>query len=316
MPNTALGASWPDSCVAVFADALPEPLLAAVAADSDSLAACEPNFWVPRSAILPVSRESDPQRTLVETVVCSLWDRVLSTLLPADSWAGAEWWCQVYNTPGRGLDFHYDKDEHRMAAAGVMANPELSCVLYLNTDAECANTQKLNLGATAVLEQRYDSASQTSVPETSRNDVLVWPAHNTLCVFDGRLSHGVLDWHAAGPLRRTLLVNWWTAQPQEVQRCSAVTYASVHGLAAAGAVDAVSSEPHARRLCIPVVNAELSEEQGPMAVDDLVRDAGHSGAVAVAIAHPGSTLIQLEDAAAAAVAVIVPDELLQSGDED
>lgn len=30
-------------------------------------------------------------------------------------WAGAEWWSQVYNDPGKGLAFHFDKDEHLMA---------------------------------------------------------------------------------------------------------------------------------------------------------------------------------------------------------
>lgn len=39
-------------------------------------------------------------------------------------------WPQVYEG-GRGLGFHFDKDEHVMAAEGRMINPILSSVLYL-----------------------------------------------------------------------------------------------------------------------------------------------------------------------------------------
>ena len=41
----------------------------------------------------------------------------------------------------------------------------------------------------------------------------MWPLQNSLCIFDGRLGHGVLDSAAAGP-RVTMLINWWTYQPQ------------------------------------------------------------------------------------------------------
>jgi hypothetical protein len=42
---------WPDDSVAVFREALRERTLAAAVAESDAMAACEPNFWVPRAAI-------------------------------------------------------------------------------------------------------------------------------------------------------------------------------------------------------------------------------------------------------------------------
>ena len=41
----------------------------------------------------------------------------------------------------------------------------------------------------------------------------MWPLQSSLCVFDGRLGHGVLDSAAAAP-RVTMLINWWTYQPQ------------------------------------------------------------------------------------------------------
>ncbi len=124
--------------------------------------------------------------------------------LPSD-WAGVEWWCQVYHTPGKGLAFHWDKDEALMASSGRMVNPILSSVVYLNSAAECSGAEPL--GATLVLEQQYDAATRAGVPEPSRRAVLSTPTHNALLLFDGRLSHGVLD--ARSPhVRRTLLINW------------------------------------------------------------------------------------------------------------
>ena len=67
-------AEWPASVACLFRDALPAATLAAVAAESDALAAVAPNFWVPRDAIEQDSREP---RTLVEQVVFELFDRVM-----------------------------------------------------------------------------------------------------------------------------------------------------------------------------------------------------------------------------------------------
>ena len=93
-----------------------------------------------------------------------------------------------------------------MAQSGSMSHPLISSVLYLNSQQECSDKQPL--GATLVLEQRFDAETGAGVPEPSRRDVVAWPAHNTLLLFDGRLSHGVLE--SASPLvRRTLLVNWY-----------------------------------------------------------------------------------------------------------
>jgi len=41
---------------------------------------------------------------------------------------------KVYE-PGKGLDFHFDKDEHLLVEEGVMSNPTWSSVLYLSGSA-------------------------------------------------------------------------------------------------------------------------------------------------------------------------------------
>jgi len=97
------GESWPASAASIWRHALPARQLEATAAESDAMACCTPNFWMPREAI-----EGRECRTQAEQAVCSLHERVLSTLLPP-CWTGVEWWCQVYTEPGKGLAFHWDK---------------------------------------------------------------------------------------------------------------------------------------------------------------------------------------------------------------
>jgi len=74
--SSAMSADWPESCACLYRDALPAATLAAVAADSDAMAAVAPNFWVPREAIEGAAEAREP-RTLAEQVVCELYDRVL-----------------------------------------------------------------------------------------------------------------------------------------------------------------------------------------------------------------------------------------------
>ena len=124
-----------------------------------------------------------------------------------DDWVGAEWWAQVYK-PGKGLSFHFDKDEEVMKTTGAMQHPTWSSVLYLNSAEECESPR---LGATLVMNQTFDAAASAAVraclaqrcpgvyglktprsqaPDPFRECALVWPAANTFCVFDGRLAHG------------------------------------------------------------------------------------------------------------------------------
>ena len=70
-------AAWPESAACLFRDALPAATLAAVAAQSDALAAVAPNFWVPCDAIEAPAASREP-RTLVEQVVFELFDRVMA----------------------------------------------------------------------------------------------------------------------------------------------------------------------------------------------------------------------------------------------
>jgi hypothetical protein len=95
--------------------------------DADALAAC-PNYWVPREVV----EGAGPALTAAEQAVAALWRAAAAPPLAelGEAWQGAEYWCQVYEG-GRGLGFHFDKDEHAMAAHGRMATPLLSSVLYL-----------------------------------------------------------------------------------------------------------------------------------------------------------------------------------------
>ena len=62
-------------------------------------------------------------------------------------------------------------------------------------------------------DQIFDNDLQAAVPEQPQTSTLIVPAANSLATFDGRLAHGVLTSQSAG-LRATMLINWWTAQPQ------------------------------------------------------------------------------------------------------
>ena len=208
-----------------------------------------------------------------------------------------------------------------MKETGVMRHPLLSCVLYLNDAAECGLPP---LGATLVMEQRFDAETQRGVPEPSRRDVLVWPSPNALLVFDGELAHGVLD-SASRRVRRSLLVNWWREQPRNVGRCTANEYAAVHALAPALVHDASASEaPAARRVDIPVceLRAAADCEDGPVPLEEALarHGCGPDRTPAVAIHHPDAVVWQVETAqeeAAAAdatahvplVAALIPDEM-------
>lgn len=133
--------------------------------------------------------------------MAAVFARILASgaALPPD-WGGAEFWSQVYEDPGRGLAFHFDKDEHMLKDEGRMVNPIFSSVLYVNSPAEtgeesrtCSSANQETedrsardpptsvaprrarhppLGATLVMDQRWDEATSTVVPEPSRRDVL------------------------------------------------------------------------------------------------------------------------------------------------
>jgi hypothetical protein len=284
---------WPNSAAWLARDALPERLLELAAADSDAMAAVAPNFWVPREAIEADAREP---RTLAEQVVFALYERVMKAELPPD-WAGAEWWCQVYK-PSRGLPFHFDKDEELMKATGEMRHPITSCVLYLNTAEECAVPP---LGATLVMQQRFDAQAGCGVPEPSRHDVLVWPSRNCVLAFDGTLAHGVLD-SASTRVRRSMLVNWWRSNPKGVQRATAEEYAVQHALATPLAEEALlaGAPTKAERVNIAVCELRAAEDcaAGPVPLEEALagRGCGPANTTAIALHHPDCVIWQVETA--------------------
>ena len=62
-------------------------------------------------------------------------------------------------------------------------------------------------------DQLFDNDTHEAVPAQPQCSTLIRPEANSLAVFDGRLAHGVLS-SASSELRATMLVNWWTSQPQ------------------------------------------------------------------------------------------------------
>jgi hypothetical protein len=320
--------SRPAGTAAVFDNALPPDLLAHCTAASDAWAACAPNFWVPRDCAAVASTDDTQFRTLAEQVVASLHARCLTHLLPAGSWSGAEWWCQVYNSPGRGLPFHWDKDEAGLSRDGVtsMRHPLFSCVLYLNTADECSRQP---LGATAVLEQRWCNATAAAVPPTCRQSVFVWPRHNRLLVFDGDLSHGVLDADAAGATRRTLLVNWWAGDPPAgVIRLDAEEYAQKYRLPRPVDCSSDMDLPQPAAVPMPHLTLSGSDMEEPLSLVDALHAAqpssdkpgGFSPALGVAaLSHPGCLVWQLEGEGGEEeplMPALVPDSLLPASDTE
>jgi hypothetical protein len=71
-------AAWPGDSAQLFTDALPPQLLLAACTESDALAACDDNFWLPRAEL--EAADAREHRTLFEQVVCSLYDRVMVRL--------------------------------------------------------------------------------------------------------------------------------------------------------------------------------------------------------------------------------------------
>jgi hypothetical protein len=64
-----------------------------------------------------------------------------------------------------------------------------------------------------ILDQRFDSETCETVPQDPTDCVLVFPEAKNFLVFEGNLGHGVLE-SVSSDERMTLLVNWWTSQPQ------------------------------------------------------------------------------------------------------
>jgi hypothetical protein len=128
---------------------------------------------------------------------------------------GVEWWLSRMWTHDVRVDFHRDRDERLALSGGPERHPRVSWVLFLN---------EVRGGALAVTGQLPEPTNPALVPLPLEAD-LVAPRSNRLAMFDGRLTHGVLDarngvptarLRPRGQLRLTLVMNGWARQPHGV----------------------------------------------------------------------------------------------------
>ncbi|HVP61496.1 MAG TPA: hypothetical protein VMT11_13100 [Myxococcaceae bacterium] len=141
---------------------------------------------------------------------------------------GVEWWLSRMWTHDVQVDFHRDRDERLALAGGPDRHPRVSSVLFLN---------RVRGGALAVTAQPPDPRHPALVPLPLEAD-LVGPRPNRLAMFDGDLTHGVLDARNAvpvsrlrtrGDLRLTLVMNGWARRPSGIP-----TYPEARAYAALG----------------------------------------------------------------------------------
>ncbi|MBF5044827.1 hypothetical protein FGE12_20680 [Aggregicoccus sp. 17bor-14] len=129
--------------------------------------------------------------------------------------AGAEWWLSRMYTTDVRVDFHQDRDERLALATGRLVHPRLSSVFFLN---------RVRGGALAVTREPPDPERPSLAPR-NLDLTLVAPRPNRYVLFEGTLTHGVLDAENQVPtgklpgrsrLRRTIAINWWRARPTEI----------------------------------------------------------------------------------------------------
>lgn len=130
--------------------------------------------------------------------------------------AGVEWWLSRMSTTDVRVDFHQDRDEKLALRTGRLVHPRLSSVLFLN---------RARGGALAVTRQPPDPDNPSLAPRKLDDLTLVAPRPNRFVVFDGKLTHGVLDANNQIPdrklpgqsrQRRTIPLNWWASRPSEI----------------------------------------------------------------------------------------------------
>jgi hypothetical protein len=156
-----------------------------------------------------------PPTNVVETVILALRPQV-----PKERRiVGVEWWLSRMYTTDVRVDFHQDRDEKLALATGRLIHPRVSSVLFLN---------RVRGGALAITEELPEPENPSLAP-SSLDFSLVAPRPNRLVLFDGNLTHGVLDANNQVPdgklpgrsrLRLTLVMNWWHQRPTEVPRYS------------------------------------------------------------------------------------------------
>lgn len=331
----------------VFDGALPKDVYGMAEEEASKLSKCEDNFWVDRERIEDylealVEREveestggSEPEaderlrlRGVGEYASCQIYKRVLKELLRSesgtrsDAWGGCEYWSQVYRG-GRGLKFHFDKDESRVKTKGEFQFPIFSCVVYL-TDGTQEQEQRQGEGfqpadecvipkqsPTIVVDQVFEEAAEDD--KAPRKSILSYPRKNRVLVFDGRLAHGVLDSMNVAT-RKTLLINFWREKPENLKRVSREELAEF-GLLTAPKEEQQAETPKVSDVATPcrrtsmieyTFNDSKNHKNGDDAEDDdddvvLLDDVSKSipketfqAAMCVSIDHPKHVLYPIE----------------------
>lgn len=222
-------------------------------------------------------------RSLYEQIVC----RILSEDAPIQC---CEVWAQS-RSDGTGLGFHWDKDESLFESAGTMKQPMLSSVLY--TSDSDGRVDGPRLSPTVVTEQQYDTQASKPEPLEPQSSTLCFPRRNAYLLFDGSLSHGVLD----GPARErtTVLFNFWQShEPASLERLP--TFAAT--TESSSAEDASPSEEPLQSIDVassnePIDVSELLQQWGLAVVGDSNNNDGRL-VDAVHLEHPGLALVQVD----------------------
>lgn len=128
---------------------------------------------------------------------------------------GVEWWLSRMRTTDVRVDFHQDRDEKLALRTGQLIHPRWSSVFFLN---RCRG------GVLAVTDALPNEENDSKAPDRLDLD-LVAPKPNRFAIFDGTLTHGVLDSRnqipttprpGKGPLRLAVIFNWWHRRPEGI----------------------------------------------------------------------------------------------------
>ncbi|MBZ4417231.1 2OG-Fe(II) oxygenase [Myxococcus sp. RHSTA-1-4] len=153
-----------------------------------------------------------PPANVVEEVILALRPGVVGKRRIA----GVEWWLSRMDPTDVRVDFHQDRDEKLALRTGKLVHPRISSVLFLN---------RVRGGALVVTREMPDPENPSLAPSRLDTADLVAPRPNRLVLFDGTLTHGVLDAENRIPdgrlpgrarQRRTLAMNWWGHRPTDV----------------------------------------------------------------------------------------------------
>ncbi|QDZ18822.1 hypothetical protein A3770_02p13400 [Chloropicon primus] len=259
--------------------------------EAEKLGDC-PNYWIPREKVVV----EDGARGLGEWASVDLFRRIAGELLEGEEWEGAEYWTQVY-TGGRGLEFHFDKDESKVETKGIFQFPILSSVIYL-TEGQAPTSAASKVpkqSPTIVVDQVYQGQGGGGEP---RKSVLSYPRANRVLIFDGRLAHGVLD-SLNVTCRKTLLINFWREKPERLARVSQANL-SEFGLGESpkrsGEIEDVPVVPTPRRMVRRGLEGE--EEEGEVILlDDVckaVPEQEFRDSLCISVRHPKHVLYPIE----------------------